>query len=961
MIAVLALVALIAKGSVGGGSAPARIERLVVVTLVDGSNPTDVAGAELMFRSLLATNQVVETCAPDSIHDEGCVSLIELHACVSSGVPGAGDWNMLSNLTELGVQLRRLNDRHYPGDMLLNGESSVGNGTVARSFTDHLRCSAQVGEDFGNYSTANVMFISNKYLVLRSIRAKQLSVLKTEYEGYFLCHPAWHKVVDGIRLPGYCNLDMFVFPAPISVELSSMLNYSAVEAMEITTIDNLLREVILTFQYFNGLDVVYGGADLDVTVDADSFAFIEFDGREHVAYCSDCLIHVFIEWPSYNTLPMVSELFSSIVYSSNEISLMMCGCGDELIKQRRQSQLAHYESLLMPDSLATSEPITKLRVFNIIIFNDEIELLLLKLDALDASVDYHVIVEAEQTFTGKPKPLHYHVHRELFRRYWHKIVHVVIQKLPHQDISETSQIWENEYFSRNSAHDGLISGGVTDGDIIIVADVDEIPYPSAIDSLRRLLLPVRRPWHRIYRLYPMNFLYDFDCFAGVGGLLRGGSAVATTWRMMKRTGPLDEYISNTRHYLQASNRHYPRRNVLYPGSTHLSFFGGMDRIQSKLTSYSHQNFARKYGDDTTPGNVTAISNVSVEMVAETIAAGLNINGNAETSNCRRVVFDDFTRTLQTNWVSIIHNKSDLIESVEIPTSRSVYMSNEGQTTDPESASEETAANSAGSNAATTALQVAFVTGCVMAWEDDVYVPAPVKHAGVDSFFVINDLDIAEQATALGYIAVVLAHIPTVNASTEVSIVNAMHSKLLKVFPQMLASRATGKTYDFVIWMDNKYDIDWQRAWATINNWPQNAAVMMPRPVVCCGINKTFNDCMKQERYAIGRNQLQAYIDKQVNEGFSLTEADPRDDHSFATGFIVYNMHHENTTKIQALWYEHIQQAGIQCQISMFFVAQRFRQNIAVYHERWFTLGRIVFHKTYEDAMKLVNFQDEAEM
>ena len=34
--------------------------------------------------------------------------------------------------------------------------------------------------------------------------------------------------------------------------------------------------------------------------------------------------------------------------------------------------------------------------------------------------------------------------------------------------------------------------------------------------------------------------------------------------------------------------------VMQPGSWHLTFFGGVEKIRAKLQSYSHQNFVRQF-------------------------------------------------------------------------------------------------------------------------------------------------------------------------------------------------------------------------------------------------------------------------------------------------------------------------------------------------------------------------------
>ena len=48
---------------------------------------------------------------------------------------------------------------------------------------------------------------------------------------------------------------------------------------------------------------------------------------------------------------------------------------------------------------------------------------------------------------------------------------------------------------------------------------------------------------------------------------------------------------------------------------------------------------------------------------------------------------------------------------------------------------------------------------------------------------------------------------------------------------------------------------------------------------------------------------------------------------FQCGFLLYNLKHPQCTAIQNIWMSHIQRCGIQDQISMYYVAQRFPNSI----------------------------------
>jgi hypothetical protein len=85
--------------------------------------------------------------------------------------------------------------------------------------------------------------------------------------------------------------------------------------------------------------------------------------------------------------------------------------------------------------------------------------------------------------------------------------------------------------------------------------------------------------------------------------------------------------------------------------------------------------------------------------------------------------------------------------------------------------------------------------------------------------------------------------------------------------------------------------------------------------------------MLQERYKLESTKYTTYIKNQVNNGLSDTT-----EHHGACGLLIRNMKHEKTTEINNTWYDHIQQCGIQDQISFFFVKQLFDDYIYFFTE-----------------------------
>jgi hypothetical protein len=87
----------------------------------------------------------------------------------------------------------------------------------------------------------------------------------------------------------------------------------------------------------------------------------------------------------------------------------------------------------------------------------------------------------------------------------------------------------------------------------------------------------------------------------------------------------------------------------------------------------------------------------------------------------------------------------------------------------------------------------------------------------------------------------------------------------------------------------------------------------------------FAECFDKYRYRLQSNQIINYIVNQKRKGLSeITEK------HCACSFLIRNMKHEKINELNETWYQHIQECGIQDQISFFFVKQLFKEHIFVF-------------------------------
>ena len=122
-------------------------------------------------------------------------------------------------------------------------------------------------------------------------------------------------------------------------------------------------------------------------------------------------------------------------------------------------------------------------------FNGENAILRLHLGVLADYVDKFIIVEANKTFTGKPKPMYFFRDERFFKPWHRKIDYYVMAEWDDPNIWEMASQspntkgashWKREFYIKESIHKALKYSDVQDDDIVILGDVDEIIDSTAI-------------------------------------------------------------------------------------------------------------------------------------------------------------------------------------------------------------------------------------------------------------------------------------------------------------------------------------------------------------------------------------------------------------------------------------------------------------------------------------------------
>ena len=213
-----------------------------------------------------------------------------------------------------------------------------------------------------------------------------------------------------------------------------------------------------------------------------------------------------------------------------------------------------------------------MKIYDCFTFYNELDLLELRLTELYDHVDYFVLVEANTTFTSKPKSYIYEKARARYKRFADKIIHIKVDKMPgHADA------WVNDRFQRDQIFHGIVDAAPDD--LIMISDLDEIIRPAAIDYMRnseQSLFALRMP---IY-----NFKFNY---------MKISPDVYNIWGMAGRRHLFDDIKPDAFRALRFNfmNAPYQFRNdgceVIEHGGWHFGYMGDREWLVDKAQAFAH--------------------------------------------------------------------------------------------------------------------------------------------------------------------------------------------------------------------------------------------------------------------------------------------------------------------------------------------------------------------------------------
>lgn len=237
---------------------------------------------------------------------------------------------------------------------------------------------------------------------------------------------------------------------------------------------------------------------------------------------------------------------------------------------------------------------SKRKIYDLFLVNTELDWLEIHLNSTYDFVDYFVIVEGRKTFTGLDRPM-------LVANSWDRLApyqdKIIYHELDYPPNFNPNLSWDYEGLQRNALFTQVfpnLTGGQapTEGDVLLVSDVDEIVRPEALIVLRACKFPRRLTLRSKFYYYSFQFLH------------RGAEwnhPQATTFQGFENTIlPSDlRFGDGAREWkVLAPLRRWLEKGDLWNAGWHCSScFATVDELLRKMESFSHMLLnAPKYRD-----------------------------------------------------------------------------------------------------------------------------------------------------------------------------------------------------------------------------------------------------------------------------------------------------------------------------------------------------------------------------
>ena len=201
-----------------------------------------------------------------------------------------------------------------------------------------------------------------------------------------------------------------------------------------------------------------------------------------------------------------------------------------------------------------------MKIFDCFTYFNEVDILRIRLEELGDLVDFFVIVEASETFTGSSKRFYFDDIPSWIDKWKEKIIRVKVN-FP-QDVNTS---WLKEYYQRNAIISGLSLAEPED--IIIISDADEIINSNIVSQLKLIEKPARLDVKQYFWNY--NWQVPQHCNQGARPIVARFKDLETHSCQELRAGDWQ---------------------TIPDAGWHFSFFGETEKIKKKIESFAHTEY-----------------------------------------------------------------------------------------------------------------------------------------------------------------------------------------------------------------------------------------------------------------------------------------------------------------------------------------------------------------------------------
>ena len=203
---------------------------------------------------------------------------------------------------------------------------------------------------------------------------------------------------------------------------------------------------------------------------------------------------------------------------------------------------------------------------------------------------------------------------------------------------------------------------------------------------------------------------------------------------------------------------------------------------------------------------------------------------------------------------------------------------------------------------------------------------PLPSTKNDCYFFTNNPIICEKLKNTSWICIWM-NIPIHNCE----ILDTMESKEIRCCSHRFSQL---KDYEYLCWLDSKLQIYEDKVDEIINKMDLNSKTFALTKHPCSNdfhsVWDEYNLAIGVEKYGKQKEQYKKYIEKQLKLGFS-----EKINIHYCIGFFLIRTC-DKSREIGEIWYKHIQECGIEDQISFQFIRQLYDNEIMEleYQETW---------------------------